>query len=87
MIQLEPGVAYGVHNPELVRPLSMKTLRENSSPEEDYVVGDMIEFNGPGGTVYSGVLLSMDDEVAVLDFNHPLAGKAIELEAQIIGVL
>ena len=44
---LEPESAYGIKNPELIRRISLKTLRENSSPDEDYLPGDMIEFNAP----------------------------------------
>ena len=84
---LDPEAAFGVKNPDLIRKISMQTLRENSSPEEDYVAGDMIEFNAPNGATYSGTLVSMDEDSALFDFNHPLAGKTIQLEAQIIGIL
>ncbi|QWD79487.1 peptidylprolyl isomerase [Polynucleobacter sp. MWH-Spelu-300-X4] len=84
---LDPESSYGVKNPELVRRISLKTLHENSSPEEDYLPGDMIEFNAPNGATYSGTLVSMSEDSALFDFNHPLAGKTIQLEAQIIGIL
>jgi len=84
---LEPESAYGIKNPELIRRISLKTLRENSSPDEDYLPGDMIEFNAPNGATYSGTLISIDEESALFDFNHPLSGKSIQLEAQIIGIL
>ncbi len=84
---LDPEAAYGVKNPDLIRRVSLKTLRENSSPDEDYLPGDMIEFNAPNGATYSGTLVSIDDESALFDFNHPLSGKTIQLEAQIIGIL
>ena len=79
--------SFGVKNPDLVRTISIKTLRENSSPEEDYVAGDMIEFNTPSGATYSGTLLAIDGDSATFDFNHPLSGKTILLEAEIIGIL
>jgi FKBP-type peptidyl-prolyl cis-trans isomerase SlpA len=84
---LDPESAYGVKNPDLIRRVSLKTLRENSSPDEDYLPGDMIEFNAPNGATYSGTLVSIDDDSALFDFNHPLSGKTILLEAQIIGIL
>ena len=46
---LDPESAYGVKNPDLIRRVSLKTLRENSSPDEDYLPGDMIEFNAEIG--------------------------------------
>ncbi|MFZ9264118.1 MAG: FKBP-type peptidyl-prolyl cis-trans isomerase [Polynucleobacter sp.] len=84
---LDPEAAFGVKNPDLVRKISLQTLRENSSPEEDYVAGDMIEFNAPNGATYSGTLLAIDGDSATFDFNHPLSGKTILLEAEIIGIL
>ena len=84
---LAPEAAFGVKNPDLVRKISLQTSRENSSPEEDYVAGDMIEFNAPNGATYSGTLLAIDGDSATFDFNHPLSGKTILLEAEIIGIL
>ena len=84
---LDPEAAFGVKNPDLIRKISLQTLRENSSLEEDYVAGDMIEFNAPNGATYSGTLLAIDGDSATFDFNHPLSGKTILLEAEIIGIL
>jgi FKBP-type peptidyl-prolyl cis-trans isomerase SlpA len=84
---LEPEMAFGVKNPDLVRRLSRKTLAENSQEGEEYVPGDMIEFNAPNGATYSGMVLAVEDDDIVFDFNHPLAGKTIEFEVEIIGIL
>lgn len=84
---LEPERAFGVKNPDLIRKVSLTTLKENSSPEEEYLAGDMIEFNAPNGAKYSGTLVSIDDDTAMFDFNHPLAGKTIQFEVEIIGIL
>ena len=84
---LDPETAFGVKNPDLIRKISLQTLRENSSPEEDYLPGDMIEFNAPNGATYSGTLIAIDGDSATFDFNHPLSGKTILLEAEIIGIL
>jgi FKBP-type peptidyl-prolyl cis-trans isomerase SlpA len=47
----------------------------------------MIEFNAPNGAQYAGVLQSINDEGAWFDFNHPLAGKQLSFEAEIIAIL
>jgi FKBP-type peptidyl-prolyl cis-trans isomerase SlpA len=47
----------------------------------------VVEFNAPNGAQYAGVLQSIDAEGAWFDFNHPLAGKPITFEAQIIAIL
>ena len=39
------------------------------------------------GTSYSALVLEMDKDFVLLDFNHPLAGKAIRFEVNVVGVL
>ena len=54
--RLAPEHGFGPRNPELLQRVSLATLRENSSFEEDYAPGDLVEFNAPGGGKYAGVL-------------------------------
>jgi FKBP-type peptidyl-prolyl cis-trans isomerase SlpA len=53
----------------------------------EFHVGDVIEFNAPSGAQYAGVLQALDEEGAWFDFNHPLAGRAVTFEAEIVGIL
>lgn len=84
---LLPGEAFGPRNPDLLQRVSLATLREHSSEEESYAVGDLVDFAAPGGGRFAGVLLEMGDEDALFDFNHPLAGQPVKFEVQIIGIL
>ncbi|KDP86130.1 FKBP-type peptidyl-prolyl cis-trans isomerase [Cupriavidus basilensis] len=79
--------AFGPRNPELLQRVSLATLRENSSFEEDYAPGDLVEFNAPGGGKYAGVLKEIGATSALFDFNHPLAGQTILFDVQLIGIL
>ncbi|GAB3627790.1 FKBP-type 16 kDa peptidyl-prolyl cis-trans isomerase [Pandoraea terrae] len=85
--ELAPEAAFGPRNPELLQHVSLKTLKENSNFDEDYSVGDLVEFNAPGGGRYAGILRELGDVSALFDFNHPLAGQPIVFEVQIIGIL
>lgn len=85
--ELAPGEAFGPRNPELLQRVSLATLRENSDAEEDYAVGDVVDFNAPGGGRFAGVLLELGDDDALFDFNHPLAGQPVKFEVRIIGIL
>lgn len=84
---LASGDAFGPRNPELLQRVSRKMLRENSQLGEEYRIGDLVEFNAPGGGRFAGVLRQLDDDGALFDFNHPLAGKPVRFEVKIIGVL
>lgn len=85
--RLAPEHAFGPRNPELLQRVSLATLRENSSFEEDYQPGDLVEFNAPSGGKYAGVLKEVGETSALFDFNHPLAGQTIVFEVQLIGIL
>jgi FKBP-type peptidyl-prolyl cis-trans isomerase SlpA len=85
--QLEPGVAFGQRNPDLIQRVSLATLRENGMIGDTFNPGDLLEFNAPDGTRFAGVLKEVNETSALFDFNHPLAGQAVAFEVQIIGIL
>ncbi len=85
--ELAPEAAFGVRNPELMQRVSLKTLRENSVLGEEFKVGDLIDFNAPSGGQFAGVIQDLDEESALFDFNHPLAGQRVLFEVKIIGIL
>jgi FKBP-type peptidyl-prolyl cis-trans isomerase SlpA len=78
---------FGERNPELLQTVSKATLDENSVPDADYQVGDLVTFNAPGGGRFAGVLREMRADSALFDFNHPLAGQALQFEVKLISVL
>lgn len=84
---LTPEQAFGPRNPDLVQRVSRATLEENSAPGENFTVGDLVDFSAPGGGRFAGVLLEINDQDALFDFNHPLAGQPVKFEVKIIGVL
>ena len=85
--ELSAQEAFGERNPELIQSVSKATLEENSVPGADYLVGEVVEFNAPKGGRFAGVLLEMHDDSALFDFNHPMAGRALQFEVKLISVL
>lgn len=86
VFELAAGEAFGPRNPALVQRLPRKVL-EAESDKTDYVAGDVVEFNAPGGGRYAGVFRSLDNDYATFDFNHPLAGQPVRFEVRIVGIL
>ncbi|OWT70228.1 MULTISPECIES: peptidylprolyl isomerase [unclassified Achromobacter] len=84
---LTPAEAYGDRNPDLIQRVTRTMLTEHAGPDATFEPGDLVEFKAPNGGRYSGVLKSLDDTGAVFDFNHPLAGTALRLDVDILGVL
>ena len=85
--ELAPSQAFGERNPAMIRDVSRATLDENSAPDADYKVGDLVDFAAPGGGRFAGVLRELRADSATFDFNHPLAGQAVKFELKLISVL
>jgi FKBP-type peptidyl-prolyl cis-trans isomerase SlpA len=90
-LTLAPGVAFGQRNPELLQRVKLALLRELGDPDAEYHVGDVVQFPTPDGQgSYAGVVREVsapEDDWALFDFNHPLAGQAVTFEVKLIGVL
>lgn len=84
---LPPEESFGERKDELVQWVSLKALKEGRDDDVQFNPGDVIEFNAPGGAQYAGVLQSINEEGAWFDFNHPLAGVAVNFEAQIVAIM
>ena len=81
---LEAGTAFGRHNPQLVERISRNTL----TPEIELKEGTLIQFsNSQQSAELAGFLRELTATTATIDFNHPLAGKALRFEVEIIGIL
>ena len=85
---LEAGEAFGERNPELLQRVKRSLLDELGDPGEQYHVGDVVQFPTPDGQgAYAGVVREVDGDALLFDFNHPLAGRPVTFEVQLIGVL
>lgn len=87
--ELEPGEAFGERNPELVQRVARSMLDALGDPDEQYHVGDVVQFPSPdGASTYAGVVREVVGDGSVMfDFNHPLAGRPVTFEVHLIGVL
>lgn len=74
--------AYGEHREELV----FKVGRDQIPPDSDIDVGDMLRVGFPDGTSAAVQVLALDDESVTLDANHPLAGKALTFELELVSI-
>ncbi|RQO56240.1 peptidylprolyl isomerase [Paucibacter sp. KBW04] len=86
--ELAAGEAFGDRNPELLQRVRLSLLRELGDPDEQYSVGDVVQFPTPDGQgSYAGVVREVSGDALLFDFNHPLAGQPVSFEVQVIGVL
>lgn len=80
---LEPQQAFGMHNPQLVQRIPRGELPNGAVLE----ALSLVEFSAPNGSRFTGLVREVDEQAALIDFNHPLAGKAIRFEVEVIGIL
>jgi FKBP-type peptidyl-prolyl cis-trans isomerase SlpA len=79
---LTPEQAFGPYRDELV-----ERVKREHMPDEDIEPMSIMEFTAPDGSRYSGLVREIDAQSALIDFNHPLAGKSIRFEVEVIGIL
>ena len=93
---IPPGEAFGDRNPEMVQWVARRLLNEMGDPDEQYKVGDVVQFPTPDGmATYAGSVQQVGKDgdgdgkadAVLFDFNHPLAGQPVTFEVQVIGVL
>jgi FKBP-type peptidyl-prolyl cis-trans isomerase SlpA len=85
---LAAGEAFGERNADLVQRVKRSLLNELGDPDEQYNVGDVVQFPTPDGQgAYAGVVREVAGDSLLFDFNHPLAGRPVTFEVLLIGVL
>ena len=86
--ELKAGEAFGERNPELLQRVKRTLLAEHGDADAEYRVGDVVRFPAPDGqATFAGVIRQVEDDTLLFDFNHPLAGRPVTFEVQLIGIL
>lgn len=74
--------AYGESRPEMVVKIERDKVPSDISPE----VGMQLQVQQPNGQPLPVVIADVDDSHVTLDANHPLAGKDLTFEIELISV-
>lgn len=80
-VTVKPEDAYGPMIEEAVIE-----LRTEQVPESSRKVGAMLQTQSPEGQIIRGQITKIDDQKAVIDLNHPLAGETLFFDVKIIDV-
>jgi FKBP-type peptidyl-prolyl cis-trans isomerase SlpA len=78
-----PAQAFGAHNEQLVR----RVARSEFPASANLSVGEAVTMAVQPGQQASGLIREVGDETVVVDLNHPLAGRSIRFEVDVIGVI
>lgn len=77
-----PEKAFAQPNPNNVQTVKRSDFPADMELEE----GLMVSFADANQAELPGVISSMDESEVVVDFNHPLAGKVLKFDVEIITV-
>lgn len=80
-IHVAPADGYGEYNPQAV----FEVPREQFPPSEDIQVGMQVQGEGQHG-VMSFTVVGVNDQAVTLDANHPMAGKTLHFEVEVLEV-
>ena len=81
-LALYPEQAFGLHDPARIHCLP----RAGFPADIDLTPGNIIAFDTPEGEELAGTLLSLDEQTVEVDLNHPLAGRRIVFDVEILDV-
>ena len=81
-IKLTPEQAYGPINPEA----TMTVAKSNFPSNFEFEVGYPVRGVSPQGQQVMAKITSFTDDEVVLDMNHPLAGKDLNFEIELVEI-
>ncbi|MCR4508554.1 FKBP-type peptidyl-prolyl cis-trans isomerase [Pseudomonas sp. GLN_6] len=80
-LSISPEQGFGQGNPQNVQVMPRSQFQDMELSE-----GLLVIFNDAANAELPGVVKAFDDSQVTIDFNHPLAGKALSFEVEIIEV-
>lgn len=80
---LEPELAYGERRDDLVFQVDRSDIRDDIELE----VGDELEIHGRDGNTFPALVQELGDDKVTLDANHPLAGRTLVFEIELVEVV
>ena len=81
-LTLLPEQAFGRHDPALIHELPRGDFPDGLAP----AVGQIVAFATPDGDETAGAVVEVGDRLVRVDFNHPLAGRAVVFRVEVLEV-
>ncbi|PKM24896.1 MAG: peptidylprolyl isomerase [Gammaproteobacteria bacterium HGW-Gammaproteobacteria-13] len=80
-LSISPEQGFGQGNPQNIQIMPRSQFQDMELSE-----GLLVIFNDAANAELPGVVKAFDDSQVTIDFNHPLAGKALSFDVEIIEV-
>jgi peptidylprolyl isomerase len=79
---LAPNEAYGDRDDDLTRDFDRKEIPPEMKPE----IGMTVGLNTPDGRQVPAQIVSVDEQTVTVDMNHPMAGKSLTFDIEVVGI-
>ena len=73
--------AYGTHNPGLVQKVPRNTFKNPENLKKGDVVGGTV-----AGQRFQATIIEVNEKEVTLDLNHPLAGKSLDFDIEVLEI-
>jgi FKBP-type peptidyl-prolyl cis-trans isomerase SlyD len=85
---LQPQDAYGLYEEEAVIDFDLESFKNEKGEldAEKIAIGQPITVEDANGRPYHGLIVDMEDNTVVIDFNHAMAGLTLHFKGEIISV-
>ncbi|GHB82118.1 FKBP-type peptidyl-prolyl cis-trans isomerase [Persicitalea jodogahamensis] len=84
---IDPEEGYGDYDDEAVVELAKSLFEaEGVDLEEMLQPGHIIPMTNEEGETLQGMVIDVDDDSVMMDFNHPLAGKSMRFEGAVLDI-
>lgn len=80
--KVSPKEGYGPVNPKAIKEVLKNKLPENIKP----VAGMVLYARVPGGQVMPVKIVEVKKKSVIIDFNNPLAGKALNFDVKVVDI-
>jgi FKBP-type peptidyl-prolyl cis-trans isomerase 2 len=81
-INIPAAKAYGEQNQEAF----MNVPKNNFPPDFEFVVGEMVQGQTESGQPLQAIILEVNENEVLLDFNHPLAGEDLNFDLELVSI-
>ena len=77
---IPPENAFGQHNTQ-----NVQSVDRGNFDESDLEIGSILSFQNGDGEL-PGVIIALEENLVMVDFNHPLSGKNIVCQVKIVEI-
>ena len=81
-VTLSPDQAYGDSNPDAIQSVPKTEFPDGF----EFIEGGVVQGQYPNGQPFRATITEVRESEATVDFNHPMAGKTLNFEIELVSV-